>query len=150
MTALIVNPQPLPPVTQMSAADNVDTTNTTYEQGFVGEASGPTESCFGATLILVDALLSSNDRWRYKTKVRQTAPGVFTDGIAFWQLLLELLLCRRSTWTDSKLRPNIEAGVRAFRTLEIGCGENKPGQWEQLQRESERWLPSATGPGRHL
>jgi len=91
----------------------------TYGHGFMGEASGPTESCFGATLIPVGALLSSNGRWRYKTKVRQPAPGFFADGIAFWQLLLELLLCRRSTWTDSKLGQNIEGGVRAFRTLEI-------------------------------
>lgn len=129
--------------------DNRAYTYGTYEQGFMGEAAGPTESCFGATLIPVDALLSSTGRWRYRTKVRQPAPGSFVDGIAFWQLLLELLLCRRSAWTTTLSKPDREGGVRAFRTLEIGAGENEPVQWEQLQQESGRWLPSATGHGRH-
>jgi hypothetical protein len=112
------------------------------------EASRGTDR-LGATLIPVDALLSSTGRWRYKTKVRQSAPGVFIDGIALWQLLLELLLCHRSVWTGAKLGPNPEADVRVFRTLEIGAGENPPEQWEQLQEESVRWLPTATGHGRH-
>lgn len=52
-------------------------------------------------------------------------------------------------WTGTKLGPNLEGGVRVFRTLEIGAGENPPEQWEQLQQESGRWLPSATGHGEH-
>ena len=121
----------------------------TYEQAFMEEASGPTEACFGATLIPVDALLSPTGRWRYKAKVRQPVPGVFIDGIAFWQLLLELLLCRRSVWINTKFGANLEGGIRAFRTLEIGAGENPPGQWEHLQQESGRWLSSGTGRARH-
>jgi len=127
--------------------DNQAYTYGTYEQGFMEKASGTTEACLGATLIPVDALLSSTGRWRYKAKLRQPAPGVFIDGIAFWQLLLELLLCRRSVWTDATFGadPAHVGRVRVFRTLEIGAGENPPEQWAHLQEESGRWLPSATG-----
>jgi hypothetical protein len=115
----------------------------TYEQGFMGDTSQRAESYLGATLIPVSALLGPSGRWRYKDKVRQSAPGVFVDGVALWRLLLELLLCRRSKWTDRQLKANSDGGVLVFRTLEIGAHENEPETWGVLQAESARWLPPA-------
>ena len=69
------------------------------------------------------------------------------DGAAFWQFLLELPLCRRSHWKAAHLSQAPEGGVGAFRTIEIGAGDNPPEQWEQIQQQSERWLPSPGGQG---
>lgn len=112
----------------------------TYEQGLSTGAVGAPEAFYGATLIPVDALLGPSGRWRNtKQKVPQHAAGVFKSGIPFWQLLLELLLCRRSTWRkDFGLRG--DRRMPAFRTFSIGASEISPQGWEEIQRGADQLL----------
>ncbi|TFZ03399.1 hypothetical protein [Ramlibacter rhizophilus] len=117
----------------------------TYEQHdhFVG--LGPAEAFHGATLIAVDDLLGKTGRWRdAKRKVPQIAPGQFKAGVPFWQLFMELLLCRRSSWTrDAAV---LERHAMAFRTLRVEASEPAGDDWTAVQRDSDDWLPP--GPQR--
>jgi hypothetical protein len=113
----------------------------TYEQSGHFAATGTAPAYFGATLIPVDALLGRSGRWRYtKLKVPQPYPGQFQDGLAFWRVLIELLLCRRASWTpDSGARH--QQRLQAFRRLSIGASEINEGMWRELQTSSEQYLP---------
>ena len=71
----------------------------TYEQQKHFTAKGTAQAYFGATLIPVSALLDPSGRWlNTKLKVPQCSAGQFKGGIALWRVLIELLLCRRSSW----------------------------------------------------
>lgn len=108
-----------------------------YEQrGGIAVAS-KADAYFGATFVAVDDLLGPSGRWRNtKLKVPQTAPGQFKAGVPLWQLFLELLLCRRSSWsTDSKISD--AAHIKAFQTLSIGVSEI---DWQCIQQSADQWL----------
>jgi hypothetical protein len=119
---------------------------TTYEQGLylkagdnVG-ASGNLPAYFGATLIAVSDLLGPSGRWRSsKFKVPQTRPGQFKAGVPFWRLLLELLLCRRSTWSSDSETVGAPSAP-PFRTLGIAAGEVDQSVWREIQNTANRWL----------
>jgi hypothetical protein len=118
----------------------------TYEQAFAALAPGKPSSYFGATLIAVDDLLGAGGRWRSKKfKVRQTQPGLLKAGVPFWRLLLELLLCRRSTWSTDHAQIR-ESSARAFRSLAIGAGEIDQTSWQQIQGMADQWLRSDEAP----
>jgi hypothetical protein len=111
-----------------------------YEQSFMPLPTlGSLPSFFGATLIAVDDLLTPKGRWRTRAKVKQSLPGVFKSGIPFWRLLLELLLCRRSTWCKEEL--NTDRRLPAFRNLSIGVTEISTESWQSLQDAASQWLP---------
>lgn len=113
----------------------------TYEQQRHFTATGIVPAYFGATLIPVDALLGPSGRWRNtKLKVPQLSAGQFKGGLAFWRVLVELLLCRRSSWSlDSGARS--QERLLAFRRLSIGASDIDEGIWRELQASSEQYLP---------
>lgn len=113
----------------------------TYEQQGHFKPKGTTPAYYGATMIPVDALLGPSGRWRNsKLKVPQTSKGHFKGGIALWRVLLELLLCRRSSWTlDSA--GNFEGRMLAFRRLSIGASEVDEGLWREFQATADQYLP---------
>lgn len=113
----------------------------TYEQQKHFTAKGTAPAYFGATLIPVDALLGPSGRWRNtKLKVPQLSPGQFKGGLALWRVLIELLLCRRSSWS-SDTGANYQEKMPAFRRLSIGASEVKEGVWRELQATAEQFLP---------
>lgn len=113
----------------------------TYEQQGHFTAKGTAQAYFGATLIPVDVLLGPSGRWRNtKLKVPQPSAGQFKGGIALWRVLIELLLCRRSSWSpDSGAR--FQERLQAFRRLSIDASEIKEGMWRELQASAEQYLP---------
>ena len=113
----------------------------TYEQQMHFTTTGSAPAYFGATLIPVDALLGPSGRWRNtKLKVPQPSAGQFKGGLALWRVLIELLLCRRSSWTpDSGAR--YQERLQAFRRLSIGASQISEGMWQELQASSEQYLP---------
>lgn len=114
----------------------------TYEQGFLPRPKGVPEAYFGATLIAVNDLLGSTGRWRYpKNKVQQVTPGVFKAGISFWQFLLEVLLCRRSSWLENAVSKS-DRSLPPFRTLSIGASEISKEHWKSIQESADQWLPN--------
>ena len=114
----------------------------TYEQGMGLPATGAVPAYYGATLIPVDALLGPSGRWRNtKLKVVQNSAGQFKGGIPFWRALIELLICRRSTWTPYSNSSHQER-PQAFRTLSIGASEINEAEWRELQALADQYLPS--------
>ena len=102
---------------------------------------GHAQAYFGATLIPVSALLDPSGRWlNTKLKVPQCSAGQFKGGIALWRVLIELLLCRRSSWLpDSDARD--QEPLQAFRRLSIGASGIEEGTWRELQASAEQYLP---------
>lgn len=120
----------------------------TYEQGVMAPPGGSTEASRGATLIPVNALLGTSGRWRYTAdKVRQATPGVFVAGLPLWQVLLELMLCRRGKWAREAVRRS-DLPIRVFRTLSVSAGEISPEGWLQLQASADQYLPTDNVRGR--
>lgn len=119
---------------------------TTYEQNDHFAGLGTAEAFHGATFIAVDDLLGPSGRWRdTKRKVAQLAPGRFKAGLPFWQLFMELLLCRRSRWTTDAAV--LERHMLAFRTLTVDASEPSGNDWGAIQGDSDDWLPR--NPKRH-
>ena len=113
----------------------------TYEQQSHFTAKGTAPAYFGATLIPVDALLGPSGRWRNpRLKVPQPSAGQFKGGLALWRVLMELLLCRRSSWS-SDTGARYQERLQAFRRLSIGASEINEGMWRELQASAEQYLP---------
>jgi hypothetical protein len=120
-------------------------TFSTYEQGYLPSPAGYKQAYFGATLIPVDDLLGPKGRWRYpKQKVRHDNNGTFTNGIPFWRFLLEVLLCRRGTWSHEVAYVS-DQRITSFRRLVMSATEIEPMQWEALQNSGDQWLPQQGG-----
>ena len=115
----------------------------TYEQAGIFTVKGSLPASYGATLIPVDKLIGSSGRWRNrKEKVPRSSSGGFKNGISFWRVLLELMLCRRSEWsTDHK---HIDAQeISPFRTLGFRASEISKDSWEELQLMADQFLESS-------
>lgn len=113
----------------------------TYEQLGHFTSKGTTPAYFGATLIPVDALLGPKGRWRNtQLKVPQTSVGKFKGGLAFWRVLIELLLCHRSSWSAGTGAKH-EGRMQAFRRLSIGASEITEGMWREFQASADQYLP---------
>jgi hypothetical protein len=115
----------------------------TYEQGRRQKslANGVAPAYFGATLIPVNALLGPSGRWRNtKLKVPQPSKGKFKDGLALWRVLIELLLCRRSSWSADTGSKH-EKQMRAFRRLSIDVSGINEDMWRELQAKADQFLP---------
>lgn len=116
----------------------------TYEQAFHPPTAGNAAAYFGATLIAVDHLLRQTNRWQdSKAKVPQASPGQFKDGVAFWQVLLELFSCRRSNWSGAQdaLRA---PGTTPYLTLRIGAETDRE-RWARVQELGARILDGDHG-----
>ena len=112
----------------------------TYEQQGHFVAQGKAPAYFGATLIPVDDLLGPSGRWRNtKLKVPQPSPGQFKGGLPLWRVLIELLLCRRSSWSSDNEK--YQERLLAFRRLSIGASEISKDTWQELQAAAEQFLP---------
>jgi len=113
----------------------------TYEQNHRFVSAGKIEAFFGVTMIPVNDLLQKSGRWKKrKQKVPEIAPGQFEFGIPFWQFLLELLLCRRSSWTAGPSLDIERSNYPAFRTLVVGASEVDRDVWMSIQRSADQWL----------
>lgn len=105
----------------------------TYEQGGVFTAHGSLPSSYGVTLIPVDSLIGKSGRWRnIKEKVPLSSSGGFLNGVPFWRVLLELMLCHRSVW-NADLKCSNQQGKPAFRTLGLSASKISKDEWEGLQ-----------------
>lgn len=113
----------------------------TYEQQDHFAGTGATPAFYGVTLIPVDSLLDRSGRWRNsKTKVPHLSSGQFKSGVALWRVLIELMLCRRSTWS-AEPTAKIEGRAPAFRTLALGASGIGPEAWRRLQDVADQYLP---------
>jgi hypothetical protein len=112
----------------------------TYEQRRLVTVAGTHASFFGATLISAEHLLSPRGWWlRRKDKLRELAPGRYQDGVPFWQLLIELLTCRRGKWTDHRYVADgalAEGRPQPFRTLRVSAGEVSESVWRDIQGQA--------------
>ena len=112
----------------------------TYEQQNHFKATGTEPAYFGATLIPVNSLLDASDCWLDpKLKVPQLTAGKFKNGFAFWYVLVELLLCRRSTWTTDP-GPKHEERMKTFRRFSIGVSDISAEVWLQIQETADQYL----------
>lgn len=103
--------------------------------------SGKLNSCYGATFVAVNDLITPKGRWRNtKIKIPHITPGQYKGGVPFWQLFLELFLCRRSSWIANGNYTD-EARRNAFRVLEIGAKDISEDAWRRLQAMADQWLP---------
>jgi len=119
----------------------------TYEQGHMPKPKGRKEAFLGATLIAADNLLDNDDHWLdTKEKVPQPFNGTFKSGIPLWRFLMELLLCRRSTWS-SEPSTGADRRMPALRTLSIGATDVSVGQWQEFQQSADQWLPNENDVG---
>ena len=120
----------------------------TYEQGGAFPVIGSVPSSHGATLIPVDDLIGKSNRWRSrKDKVPRLSTGSFKNGIPFWQLLLQLMLCRRGAWSSERKLISGE-GLTPFRTVSVTASKIEPKGWEELQRIADQFLEDGE-PGRN-
>ncbi|MBF4991858.1 hypothetical protein [Methylophilus sp. QUAN] len=105
----------------------------TYEQGADYETSSSIPSYYGATLIPVDKLLDPAGNWiDGQKKVSKLHSGRFKHGIAFWRVLIELLICRRSTWKNNK-EAKLTDRMHASRKLSLGVSEISEKDWKTIQ-----------------
>lgn len=124
----------------MSQLDGTDYGYGTYEQarGFSANTSVP--SFYGATLIPVDDLISKSNRWlSRKEKVPRLATGQFKNGIPFWRLLLQLMLCRRGRWVLDRERAGTD-GLPSFRTVAVVASRIERNGWVELERMADEFL----------
>lgn len=124
----------------MSQLDGASYGYGTYEQGGTFPVTGSTASSYGATLISVDDLIGKSNRWRNrKDKVSRLPTGRFTNGLPFWQLLMQLMLCRRGKWTSELERINSER-LPPFRTVTFSASKIEPDGWMELQSMADQFL----------
>lgn len=119
----------------------------TYEQNFLSSAKGRLSACRGATVISVDDLLDSSDQWLDSTdKVKQIGRGQLRNGIPFWRFLLELMLCRRSSWHHDA-PATASDGPPAFRTLSVGARGVSAQMWREIEGMSQDLLRASDDEG---
>ena len=104
----------------------------TYEQSGNFSPTSSIPSSYGATLIPVDDLISTSNRWRRKDKVPRTPTGGFKHGLPFWQLLMQLMLCRRGVW-DIERKEGSTKRLPPFRTVALAAEGIRPEDWLELQ-----------------
>lgn len=120
----------------------------TYEHGSLPLPRIATKPAYyGVTVIPVNELLGPSGRWRTSNKKKlATDPINFKGNIPFWRFLMELMLCRRSTW--SRERNNIQ--IATFRKLSLIATEISEEQWQELQLNSDRLLEPQSDPERNF
>jgi len=120
----------------------------TYEQNFLGLQFGGLDSCFGATVVAASKLIDKNGDWIDATnKVVQLSPGNFQFGVPFWKFMLELMLCRRGTWSDKEPSFLVE-DYKSFRSLDVEASAVTPQRWGEFQERADEWLSDR--PNRNL
>ncbi|MFT3898302.1 MAG: hypothetical protein QM719_11525 [Thermomonas sp.] len=112
----------------------------TYEQGGGFSPNTSVPSFYGATLIPVDDLVSKSNRWRNrKEKVPRLTTGQFKNGIPFWRLLLQLMLCRRGKWALDRERIGTD-GIPSFRTVAVVASRIERDSWIELEHMADQFL----------
>ena len=116
----------------------------TWEQWFLSTHTGSTDSRFGTTAIPADSLLHPNGRW-IRNRVQYNRGGTFSPvGFSLSRILLELVSCRRGSYSRSPKTGNIEPdnNTRDFRTLSITIGEANEETWATIVETTRKWLDS--------
>lgn len=112
----------------------------TYEQGGTFATTSGVPSFYGATLISVDDLIGKSNLWRsQKYKVPRLTTGGVKNGIPFWLLLMQLMLCRRGKWASDREQVTPDRSPQ-FRTIALTTSNIEPEAWEKLQRLADQFL----------
>lgn len=124
----------------MSQLDGTNYEYGTYEQGGTFSVTGSVPSSYGATLIPVDDLLGKSNRWRsLKYKVPRSPIGGFKNGLPFWRVLLQLMLCRRGAWASKHESEDIRM-IPPFRKVALTASNIEQDSWLELQSMADQFL----------
>ena len=109
----------------------------TWEQGFVSSVGGPgTSSKYGATFIAANKLVNKRNAWKSKKRLAHLGAAQFEPaGISFGRLILEMLACRRGTWTQSELSVDPDDRQETdppYRRLDMSIGVPSEMSFERL------------------
>jgi hypothetical protein len=112
----------------------------TWEQGFLRGVTGRRSSHYGVTVIPTERMITSLGRWRRNGKPMHAGGGRFALPVmSFSTLILEMLLCRRGSWSPSDQgleRTASDHRRTPRRTLAIGIEDISERDWELLQNEA--------------
>lgn len=105
----------------------------TYEQRFCKKKKPGLTSALGATVIPVNSLLTAGGAWKNAADPVPHLNGSFNNGIPFWQVFLELLVCRRGTWDRRgvELPQMMDDKDSSFLQLVVQANSDAP--WGQLR-----------------
>ena len=113
-----------------------------WEQGFCSSFMPGQASMFGATVIPVNALLDNANAWIDPLNKVPHVGGIFSNGIPFSDVLLELLVCLRGEWLDKEPARSIDdIASGSSRTLSVAIepvaswGEIREAAREALGRD---------------
>ena len=116
----------------------------TYEQGFCRKKKAGFTSALGATVIPVNLLLTRAGDWINPSNPIPHSGGLFTNGLPFWRVFLELLVCLRGVWQHHEPnQPQVnEDRTESFVQLLVNAESNVP--WLQLKDLAADVLDSET------
>ncbi|GAA4854552.1 hypothetical protein GCM10023332_02540 [Luteimonas vadosa] len=111
----------------------------TYEQMSCSAATPGISSTMGATVIPVDALLTPSGKWKKRKEPVGHLAGAFPNGLPFWKVLIELLVCRRGTWAgDPELSMKAASDAEGFITLTMHA--EAIDRWDIVKEQAEGLL----------
>ncbi|TMN16199.1 hypothetical protein [Pseudoxanthomonas sp. X-1] len=112
----------------------------TYEQHFCRKSKHGLPSALGATVIPASSLLTTGGTWKNPTDPVPHVNGKFVGGIAFWQVFLELLVCRRGTWDRQRSELLLSKDDRTLNFLQLVVRAKSEIPWGQLRGSSSELL----------
>lgn len=105
----------------------------TYEQGFCKHKKHGLTSALGATVIPASSLITSSGAWLNPSDPVSHVGGLFSGGIPFWQVFLELLVCRRGTWGSRNVEPSYALNDRTENFIQLNMQATSDTPWIQLK-----------------
>lgn len=114
-----------------------------WEQGFCASSTPGQSSMYGATAIPVNSLLDNANAWIDPVNKVPHLTGVFPNGSAFSDVLLELLVCFRGQWRKmGQDEPRRDARPHNFLTLDIKITPET--SWESIRESAAQALRRET------
>lgn len=106
-----------------------------WEQGFCVSSTPGISSMYGATAIPVNSLIDPYGAWIDPVLKVPHMGGNFSNGVAFSQLLLELLVCFRGSWGGQEVQRGLDDNSsRHFLTLYLGIKPEAP--WDSIRKDA--------------
>lgn len=116
----------------------------TYEQYFCKKSKPGLTSAQGVTVIPANSLLASGGTWKNPADPVPHINGKFNNGIPFWQVFLELLVCRRGAWNHQMGELQLTGDGRTPNFLQLVVHADSETPWGQLRDLAGELLGPAT------
>ena len=120
----------------------------TWEQQYA-VCSGVVPSYMGASLVALTDLKRGAGSWRYRPSFQHLGDlGGPVPHISFCRLLLELICCKRGSWSCRSLAPETrltDSSILGRDTLTVEVAASEAASWDEVLEDIRSWLKSGRG-----